>query len=382
MTIGCEVCVIGGGVVGATLAASLCEHNVETVLLEAGTVAGQGASAFSGGLVRCYDPDPTIMALASHALTVQRNAHFAEVFSSAIQRTGMVYRAAPTQADQIDHALASYSNAEYALRRLSAGEVDEMSLYVAHRTDRVNIYEPNAGIGDVRMATRLMANLVMHQGLLLEHARVEAIDMDKQGGCRIHTSNATFSSRVVVIAAGAWSHHWCPQQMEVRTIPLARLYGADLPPIPVIDAPAQAYAIPSGRDVVLVGCQPRSQASHVKELSAPNQEHKQDALRRLQDITGARSETQVLDVLAGYDSYSRDGRPMLGFTSNRGACYVAAGLSGIGFKLAPALAAIASDEICRFLQCKRKAPRHLWHELSPEREGAFPALPTLIQVNR
>lgn len=72
MTIGCEVCVIGGGVMGATLAASLCERNVETVLLEAGTVAGQGASAFSGGLVRCYDPDPTIMALSSHALAIQQ----------------------------------------------------------------------------------------------------------------------------------------------------------------------------------------------------------------------------------------------------------------------------------------------------------------------
>ncbi|KJO49757.1 hypothetical protein SR89_24940 [Klebsiella aerogenes] len=382
MTIGCEVCVIGGGVMGATLAASLCERNVETVLLEAGTVAGQGASAFSGGLVRCYDPDPTIMALSSHALAIQQKTHFAEVFSRAIRRTGMLYRAASAQADQIAHRLASYSSAEYPLRKLSAGDVDDMSLNVARRTDRVNLYEPNAGIGDVRLATRLMANLVMHQGLLLEQARVEEIDMDKRGECRVHTTNATLSCRVVVIAAGAWSHHWCPQQMVVRTIPLARLYGADLPRIPVIDAPATAYAIPSGRDIVQVGCQPRSQVPHVGALPTPDQEHKQDALRRLQDITGESGGTRVLDVLGGYDSYTRDGRPMLGFTSNSGACYLATGLNGIGFKLAPALADIASAEISRFLQRKRKIPRDRWPELFPEREGALPALSTLTLVNR
>lgn len=380
MTIGCEVCVIGGGVVGATLAASLCERNIETVLLEAGTVAGQGASALSGGLVRCYDPDPTIMALASHALNVQRKTHFGEVFSSAILRTGMLYRAAPTQAAQIEYALSKYNCAEYPVRSLSAGEVDEMSWCVARRNDRVNLYEPNAGIGDVRMAARLMANIVMHQGMLLEHAKVEAIDMEKKDKCRIYTAQATFSCRVVVIAAGAWSHQLCSQEMEVRTIPLARLYGADLPHIPVIDAPALAYAIPTGRDVVQVGCQPRTHATHIKELSAPNQGHKEDALRRLRDITGACSKARVLDVLAGYDSYSRDGRPLMGFTSNSSPCYIASGLSGIGFKLAPALADIASDEISRFL--KRKTTRDFWHELSPERQEGSPTLTRLTRGGR
>ncbi len=177
-------------------------------------------------------------------------------------------------------------------------------------------------------------------------------------------------------------HQWSPQLTEVRTIPLARLYGADLPHIPVIDAPAVACAIPSGRDVVQVGCQPRSQAAHIDKLSPPNQEHKQDVLRRLQEITGGRSEAQVLDVLAGYDSYSRDGLPILGFSPNGGGCYLATGLNGIGFKLAPALADIASGEICRFLQRKRKAQHNIWSELSPEREGPLPALSRLTQVDR
>ncbi len=117
----------------------------------------------------------------------------------------MLYRDAPVMAGRVGHPLASYSHAEYPLQLLTAGEVDAMSLSVARRSDRVNVYEPYAGIGDVRMATRLMANLVMHQGLLLEHTRVAAIEMDKRGECRIHTENFNFTSRVVVIAAGAWA---------------------------------------------------------------------------------------------------------------------------------------------------------------------------------
>src|SRR5215212_10933216 len=45
-----EVCVIGGGVAGLSCARRLAERGIETILLEAGTVAG-GASGRNGGFL-------------------------------------------------------------------------------------------------------------------------------------------------------------------------------------------------------------------------------------------------------------------------------------------------------------------------------------------
>ena len=45
-----EVCVIGGGVAGLSCARRLAQHGIDTVVLEAGTVAG-GASGRNGGFL-------------------------------------------------------------------------------------------------------------------------------------------------------------------------------------------------------------------------------------------------------------------------------------------------------------------------------------------
>ena len=45
-----EACVIGGGVGGLSCARRLAQHGIETILLEAGTVAG-GASGRNGGFL-------------------------------------------------------------------------------------------------------------------------------------------------------------------------------------------------------------------------------------------------------------------------------------------------------------------------------------------
>src|ERR1700744_2222874 len=55
-----EVAVIGGGIYGSAVAYFLSCRGIRVVLLERGVVGGEGATAWSGGIVRVYDPDPVL----------------------------------------------------------------------------------------------------------------------------------------------------------------------------------------------------------------------------------------------------------------------------------------------------------------------------------
>ena len=60
-----EACVIGGGVGGLSCARRLAQHGIDTILLEAGTVAG-GASGRNGGfLITGIAPSTTTRGSAS-----------------------------------------------------------------------------------------------------------------------------------------------------------------------------------------------------------------------------------------------------------------------------------------------------------------------------
>ncbi|EGH45148.1 FAD dependent oxidoreductase, partial [Pseudomonas syringae pv. pisi str. 1704B] len=63
---------------------------------------------------------------------------------------------------------------------------------------------------------------------------------------------------------------------------------------------------------------------------------------------------------------SADGRPMLGFCAERSPVYLAAGMSGLGFKFAPGVAHIAVEQLRRHLAGKDRACSG-WSALSPGR---------------
>ncbi len=59
-----DVVVVGAGVIGAAIAHELTRRGIGTAVVEQGPSPGYGATGRSGGMVRAYDPDPAVAALA------------------------------------------------------------------------------------------------------------------------------------------------------------------------------------------------------------------------------------------------------------------------------------------------------------------------------
>lgn len=367
MFIDYEIAVIGAGITGASIAAKLCSAGVSVALIDKGAAGSLGASGYSGGLVRLYDSDPLLMALAAYSIGLMDDGIFATTYATALRRTGVIYRTATDQIGTLCQAIEQYGSERYPMRLLPDHELDGRRYPHGPTEARANLFEPRACVGNVRQAAAGLCQVVREQGLLLEHREVKSIDCRAPDLACIELGDATLRCRAVVVAAGAWSQHLLPHAgLEARSIPLARVLTDGDWSMPVIDAVTQSYAIPLTRTIVQTGCGLRDSGLWPEHLAQPDARHAQDARRRITRLCGSATDARVLDVLPGFDSYSADGRPLVGFCSDQSPVYLAAGLSGLGFKFAPGIARIAFEHLRGHLAGKdRSGPG--WSGLSPQR---------------
>lgn len=360
-----DVAVIGAGIVGASIAARLSAAGIAVALIDKGAVGAGGASAMSGGLVRLYDPDPLLMELAAFSIGLMADGMFATTYAHALQRTGALYRAAPEQLQDVRSAIHQHASVDYPMRLIASHELNGVQFPRCTDDERVNLFEPGACIGNVRLAASLLADEVRRNGLLLEHCPVQSIDCQSRHEVRIGLGESTLRCRAVVVAAGGWSRQLVPGlQLQTRSIPLARVM-IDAPcSMPMIDAVTQSYVIPLTRQIVQTGCGFRAAQACPEDLPPPDLRHRQNAMDRARQMTGCQR-VAVLDVLPGLDSYSPDGRPLLGFASDDSPLYLATGMSGLGFKFAPGIAQIAFEQLRGHLSSEQCSAG--WPALSPTR---------------
>ncbi|GFM80311.1 FAD-binding oxidoreductase [Pseudomonas cichorii] len=368
MFIDYEIAVIGAGIVGASIAAKLSSTGISVALIDKGAAGALGASGYSGGLVRLYDTDLLLTELAAYSIGLMDEGVFATTYSSALRRTGMIYRAAPDQLEDIWSAIRQHAKVRYPMHLVGTHELDGVHYPHCHKDARVNLFEPRASVGNVRQAVALLSNVVRQYGLLLEHCEVKSIDCRSSHDVRIELGSATLRCRAVVVAAGAWSQHLLPGTdfgLETRSIPLARVMTESTWFMPVIDAVTQTYGIPLTRNIVQTGCGLRDSGAWPESLARPDERHAQDASQRVQQLSASNGLISVLDVLPGFDSYSPDGRPLVGFCDEHSPVFMATGMSGLGFKLAPGIAQIAFDQLRSHLAGQELSGE--WSALSPAR---------------
>ncbi|MEE4341503.1 FAD-binding oxidoreductase [Pseudomonas alliivorans] len=375
-----EIAVIGAGITGASIAAKLCSAGVSVALIDKGAAGSLGASGYSGGLVRLYDSDPLLMELAAYSIGRMEEGVFATTYRQALRRTGVIYRAAPDQLDNLCRAIEHYGSERYPMRLLSRRELDGSRYPRCPEEERVNLFESHACVGNVRQAVAALCGVVRQHGLLLEHREIKAIDCRARDLVHIELGDVTVRCRAVVVAAGAWSRLLVPNlALEARSIPLARVMTDSDWSMPLIDAVTQSYGIPLTRNIVQTGCGLRDSGVWPEHLSLPDARHAEDARKRVAQLSDTwAAQVRVLDVLPGFDSYSVDGRPLLGFCDEQSPIYVAAGMSGLGFKFAPGVAHIAFDQLRDRLSGQR-TPCPGWSALapdplrcSPDRQGMRP----------
>ncbi|WP_432089368.1 FAD-dependent oxidoreductase [Streptomyces sp. bgisy095] len=351
-----DVAVVGAGVVGSAVAAATAATGARTVLIDAGA-AVPSATHWSGGIVRAYDPDPTMRALTirSHQLLWGHPSGHTRAYG--FRRTGSLVLLGP----------GDLPEAVRGVVELQAGGVEAELLTVADITARWpeldarhaagGVWEPGGGCADPRLtAAEYRRQALEHGASALDDRRVDALAPHPLGAL-LRLDGAAVTAHAVVVAAGNGTPALLADRLPAgagaaepvtrrirygyfdrggRTLPalVDLVTGVWGRPMPEDSGPG---ALLAGRPVDEWGGPP----SGGSELTA-------EQVAYIREGAGAvwpwLADAGYLGGRYGTDLYRNDG-PLLGVVPGEPWTVVAACWSGGGFKTAPAAAESASGKV-------------------------------------
>jgi glycine/D-amino acid oxidase-like deaminating enzyme len=352
-----EVVVVGGGLIGCATAHALTGRGVRDVLvLERATVAS-GGTGKSSGVVRCHYGVPSLAAMAWEGLRFFENA--AELVGDDVgfRRTGYLVGVGEANAAALRANLAA--QAALGVETGPIGHDRAAELWPAADLEDFAAfgYEPRGGYGDAYRTARAFAAAARRGGATVRQgARVTEL-LTRGGaisGVRL-ADGSVVAAGTVVLAAGPWSAALAgPLGIDlpisaIREQILLVAPGTPLGAVPVFsDLVSLQYVRPEGSGELLFG------NSDLSRPEAADPDAYRDgadtgfverAVRKLAHRFPGLPEASIRTGYAGCYDVTPDFNPIIGCTPVRG-LLVAAGFSGHGFKISPAVGTLLADLVC------------------------------------
>ncbi|TNH43573.1 NAD(P)/FAD-dependent oxidoreductase [Photorhabdus luminescens] len=344
-----QIIVIGGGIVGATVAANLALKGLNVSLIEQETIGGNGATKFSGALFRVHDPDHEIAKLTRRSVELMQESQVGKIFKKMFKQTGIIYAAELNQKniELIKTSIRDYSDSLYPLELISAEKAFELTngCYSKHN-NRIILFEPKGGFGYIRNTASNLAQIVRDTGnLVLENTKVHAITTEN-GKAIVQLAHSTIEADYIVLAIGAWTKTLAYKlPVNAKSIPLANIRTSYSTNMPIIDTETGTHIVPLNEYYYQAGSKIRNAAEIPENIEYNDNIIENDISERLIKSNFKHQPENILSIIKGYDSYTPDERPILDFIDEEKKCFVAAGFCGIGYKIALAVSEIITSNL-------------------------------------
>ncbi|EKF21987.1 pyridine nucleotide-disulfide oxidoreductase family protein [Mycolicibacterium hassiacum DSM 44199] len=349
-----DVVIVGGGIEGTAAAWALSQRGItDVVVLERDTV-GSGMTGKSSGIVRCHYGVSSLAAMATVGLEVFEKAE--EIFGTDIgfRQTGYVVGVGEQNVDALRKSLAAQRAVGVQTEEIDKSEVARMWPQADLSPFAAFGWEARGGYGDAYLTAQAFAASARAAGVRIRQgATVTGLVCDGDRVCGVRLADGTeVSAGTVVVATGVW------------TKPLLAPYGVDVPirvvreQIVLIDPGMEVGAVPVFSDLVsLQYIRPEvggeilfgnSDLSDSCEADPDNYLNRAD--EEFIDLTVERVSTRfpgfenaaISSSYAGCYDATPDWNPVISATGLDG-LFVAAGFSGHGFKIAPAVGRLVAD---------------------------------------
>ncbi|MCG2864481.1 MAG: FAD-binding oxidoreductase [Vulcanisaeta sp.] len=343
---GFDVVVVGAGSTGSTTAYYLAREGFRVLVVDSRGVA-QGMTAYSLGLVRSYytNEDVARMSHYSHEFFMNFSKEFGvNVFT----KTGLLVIGNNEANMRAIHDMLRKIGAR--VRLIGGGEIREL-LDAEVMDGELGIYEEDAGYADTGLYTNTIMRRAMELGVefVIDDARA-LIKNNEVRGIELVKSHDTIRAEHYVIATGVWTPKVLPQlNLPIRNI-IERIVRVDTGrPLPnVFDYVNNFYIRPEGSSNALMGLlyPPEDvwqDPDTFNPLAPPPLEYSLDvmerAAKRFRWFEGAR----LMGGWQGLYDVTPDWMPIIDEPIKK--LILCVGLSGHGFKLAPAFALMITEMI-------------------------------------
>lgn len=345
-----EVVIIGGGVTGASIAFHLAASGVRDVLVLERHSLASGGTGRSVGIVRQLYPTEATSRMVVRSLAVFQRFADAVGGDAGYVGCGALIGVSASMRSKLEATVARQRAVGVRAEVLDPRDLTRLEPRIDPESIGAVVYEPDSGYGDPTAVTNGYADAARRSGVRIEQG-VEVVGIRTAGDRVVGVDTAGgdgIDAPVVVNAAGLWS-------------PLvARLAGVELPiiigrhPVFVVERDAAfgrphlvyldlaggSYARPETGGLTLTGSLTDDETQHPMEpetlgadvtLAEATEvlERTARAIPRLADARYRRGWAGAFDI-------TPDWMPILDESPVRG-FWIAAGMSGHGFKLSPAV---------------------------------------------
>ncbi|MQA02367.1 MAG: FAD-dependent oxidoreductase [Streptosporangiales bacterium] len=352
-----DVVVVGGGVVGASIAFHLARLGAGAVtLLERSERLAAGATGRSGALVRTHYTNEPEAAMAWAAVPWFEEWAERVGGSCGFVQTGFVQLVLPEDNDLLRAHVAMQQRVGIDTRLVDAAELRTLEPALAVRDGELAAYEPRSGYADPVATTEGFAAAAQrHDATVRLDEPVLSLQQQGSRVTGVVTAAGTIAADVVVLANGWWSKAMLadigvdvpidPYRAQRTLVERPASLRGERGHLTVIDRRHGIYTRPHGTDSTLVGLSSASQPSPLDsgEASEVDREFPDRARARLAAALPAFADSAVRDSAAGPLDVTPDRCCLLGPVDGVEGLQLAVGMSGGGFKKAPAIGACIAE---------------------------------------
>jgi len=346
-----EVVVIGGGVIGLTIARALAQRGVRDVCLIERASLGAEASYAAGGILAPQaeaDRPDEFFALAC------RSRDLYDDFAAALRaETGIDVELDPTgtlyvafseeDLEEIETRCEWQSQAGLVVEKLAAKEARELEPCVSENIRGALRFPRDVQVENRRLVNAII-NSVANSGIdIFTDTNVESISAARGQIRGVQTSRGFISCNVAIVAAGTWSSAIPSSQ----TPPIEPIRGQMI----CFDAKPQltrhvlysprGYLVPRQDGRLLAGST-SEHAGFTKQVTAGGISH---ILANANEISPAVSRLAILDTWAGLRPRAADGLPVLGPCGEIDGLFYATGHYRNGILLAPVTGELIAEAV-------------------------------------
>jgi glycine/D-amino acid oxidase-like deaminating enzyme len=348
-----DIVVIGGGVIGVSIAYHLARFGCKSVLLLERGQLGGGTTAQSSCILRTHYSVPENVALAKAAIAIFNDfpAYLDDAEAeSGYNRCGMMLVAAEgPRSVALRETLAIERSLGIDARELSVADAQRIHPMVQLDDIATIGWEPEAGYADAYLTLHAFARAARRHGATLREG-VAVTGLTRGAGGRVtgvETSTGAIGAALVISAQNIWSQEvaaWTGialplalSRHAVFTLEASAPYTRDLPILKDLASPGKLYMRSYGGRQLLVG-----DGNEGESIPLPDTEQADVPLDYVAEIGEQVAHRMPVFATAGlaaswtgvYD-VTPDWNPVLGALPGIAGLHVAYGFSGHGFKLSP-----------------------------------------------
>lgn len=352
-----DVVVIGGGATGASIAWQLAQRGAgRVVLLEKDGLAA-GGTGWSSALIRQHYIYEELARMALYSLRVFER--FSEIVGgdAGFRRTGFLVLVKPEDVPAMTANVAMHQRVGIESCVLNRDEVGELEPRIFRDDVIAAAWEPQSGYADPALTTVAFADAARRHGAEIRvGVRVDRIIAGPAGIEAVETSAGPVATRTVVVAAGYRSKELvAPLGVELPLTPIrhdiavvSRSADFGRPHPTISDRINGSYFRPEGDDLTLIGTTAAHEGHEdpdVERTREPYLEDTETLIERFWRRFPSQDGATLRKGYTGVYDCSPDLQPLLGPVPQVPGLHVAAGFSGHGFKLSPAVGEMMAESI-------------------------------------